>query len=781
MVSLDYAGIASSLLAQARSLVPQWLPGGKTVGKYYNCASIQGGKGDSFKVNYENGTWGEFNGMGQKGGDLIALYAAINGLSQHDAAVKLGGLSDMSAQIIVPAKPVSVQKTKPSTLVIPLASQKPPVFMLSNQEPTSTWCYKTAQGEPIFHIARYDKADGKKVILPFSFDGERKVWVNKHYPEPRPLYGLDLLAKRTRDGVLVVEGEKACEAARRLLGDIYVVVTWPGGCQAFHKVDWSPLHGRKILLWPDADEPGEFCMKRIADQLWPHSPEIKLLEPTKGPKQLVKGWDAADAWAEGMTQKQVVEWARQCVKIAINPNVVVEEVKAPVDDAVVVQPATEVLPPKAKTVTIATEDVTNQTPPTRSLVAKWLEVGIAQSGKGQPVYNEENVLRIFERDPFFKDFVWWDGFHKKMFTHWSKIGQNGVTNEWTDVQLIRLLTHLQREWGLSKINHSQVDRAVAVFANEHPHNEPQDWVRKQQWDGVNRLEHAFVDAFECDDNEYTRAVSKNFFISLIARLFEPGCQVDTMVVMEGRQGAFKSSALRVLGGHWYASARANIGSPNFYSNIQGKWIIEVAEMDSFRKAEVSQIKEMLTTPVDRFKIPYQKYSADFPRQCVFVGTTNEQEYLQDMTGARRFWPILCHHIHLDYLVKNRAQLFAEAYHRWQLWKEWRTSHPKDNPNEAPETWWNLPDALAKAEQDKRREHDPWEDDIAEFIRDKKDEGVQIRDIMKELAISKERQTKKEEMRIGRILRLMGWEKRTTRLDDNIVVKLWKPDSPQKTV
>jgi len=648
----------------------------------------------------------------------------------------------------------------------PISYPKPPVTapLPDFKDAVAYWCYRDPQGDPLFYYSRHQRADGK-VFYWHTWDEDK--WAMKGYPAPRPLYGLELLSKSPNAPVLLVEGEKAADAARTLMGRLYVVMTWPGGANGVKNVDFTPLIGRKVLLWPDADDPGRTAMATVGERLAAlYCPEIKVLDPFLEPDSKKDGWDAADALAAGWDEKQVIQWGKQRVKL----------VELPI-------PKVEVLAPTRKKQPHQVEDVTNQEPVSRSMAGKWLDVGISQSSKGIPIYNEDNVLRIFERDEFFEEFVWWDDFHKKYFTHWREIGMNSTIEEWTDIHLLRLTTHLQREWGLSKINYLQIQRAAETYAHQRIKNEPKDWVKSLEWDGKARIDECLSEAFGAPTNAYTYAVSKNFFLSLVARLFDPGCQADHMMILEGAQGIYKSSALRLLGGKWYSSCRANLANPNFYSNIQGKWIIEIAEMDSFRKMEITQVKEMLTTPVDRFKIPYARFSADFPRQCIFVGTTNEKEYLQDLSGARRFWPVTVSQIRLDWLLKNRDQLFAEAYKRYMDYVGWKNvqnqkakrGEPTAHISEAPENWWMMPDEITKVEQDMRREVDPWEEPIRDYIRNFTVSGITIREILKELAFPMERQGKKEQIRIAKILRYMGWTKRDSRNSiTGEVVKLWTP-------
>lgn len=254
------------------SLVRELLPDGKISGNEYVCASILGGKGKSFSVNLKTGVWAEFNGD-QKGGDVISLYAAVKGITQGEAYLALGGEPDSIPSLIHP----------------------------QHGKPSMSWCYLSRSGIPLMYIARYETSEGK-TFLPWT--SNNRGWHPKSLPAPRPLYGLDLLESRPAAPILLVEGEKACDAAR-ILAPNFVVLTWPHGAKGINAVDWSPLFGHPVIvLWPDADESGIKAMSEISKILLPSCPSIKVLSPVDKPK----GWDAADAIAEGFTTEGLYEW-----------------------------------------------------------------------------------------------------------------------------------------------------------------------------------------------------------------------------------------------------------------------------------------------------------------------------------------------------------------------------------------------------------------------------------------------------------------------------------------
>lgn len=178
-----------------------------------------------------------------------------------------------------------------------------------------SWEYRDQKGATLFYIARMDAIDGKQFV-PYSWDRTAGAWVKKAWPAPRPLYGLAELALNPTASVMVVEGEKAADAARAIVGPRYVVVTWPNGAKAVEKVDWTPLHGRKVLIWPDADLPGIEAARIIGAILAPHC-ETGLIEfDPAAPDAFTSnlGFDAADALALGWDWAAFSGWAKPKIK-----------------------------------------------------------------------------------------------------------------------------------------------------------------------------------------------------------------------------------------------------------------------------------------------------------------------------------------------------------------------------------------------------------------------------------------------------------------------------------
>lgn len=359
-----------------------------------------------------------------------------------------------------------------------------------------------------------------------------------------------------------------------------------------------------------------------------------------------------------------------------------------------------------------------------------------------------NAVRVLQHDPTLgPKHIWCDEFLDRLFF------ANSPVREWNDEDDTRLTVYMQETTGLSTISEQVVSKAVRMVAKQRTKHCVRDWLSSLKWDGVPRIDLAFEDhwgvvASEILPADYIRAASTNFFIGLAARIFQPGCQLDTMVVFEGLQGVGKTSALRVLGGDWYGVAHESVQRKDFFESLKGKWLIEIGELDAFSRAEVTRVKTVISTPTDRYRPSYGRASIDFQRQCIFAGTTNKDEWGNDETGLRRFWPIRCGEVNIETLKESREQLFAEAVYKFQ----------------SGSTWWEMP-ASTLMVQAYRQSQDIWAGVVIEFIASRK--RVVIQDILKQaIGMDTEKQGDREKKRVSRILRLLGWEE--SRIQENAI-------------
>lgn len=719
MSKLDFQSLNQTLLSQSRSLLPEWLPGGRVVGSEYMCGDIHGGPGGSMRVNVNTGRWADF-AADISGGDLISLFAAINNIGNGDAYKRL---NDMYRGYQPASKPNQNRADSEPTFIPPPKGTSLPKF---KSKPTALYKYKDKTGQVLFLIARHDYGNNK-TFTPYSWDGSN--WHRKAWPKPRPLYNLDRIHKYPKRPILICEGEKAADAAHAFCGVTYNVTTWPNGSNAWNKADWSSLYGKSnILIWPDADDPGRKAAKKIADLLAAHCETIKIIDTTG----FNGGKDAADFGFQAMAD--FVNWAKPLA----NKYEPVKRVEVMPDESPMPSE-----PPPTVVNNIALmggemDDVPSK--PKRSEIVMWEKMGLkCNSNTGIPHNNASNVKKILSKDKFLRKQIWYDEFHHKIFSDINWFGKSTVpVREWTDADDVELMTYIQDDIGLHRCSKTMVTDAVLAVAKRNTKNEPKDWLKSISWDGTDRISNFFHDYFDVADNEYTRAISKNFWLSMVARVMKPGCKADNMIILEGKQGKFKSTALSIIGGKWYVETNENPNSKDFFQMFQGKILIEIGELDSFNKAETTKIKAVVSTATDRFRPPYGRTPQDYPRQCIFVGTTNESNYLRDSTGGRRFWPISIGAIDTDALTSDREQLFAQAV---ELFNEGHT-------------WHEVPD-MAMDEQEKRRQRDAWEDVVAEYVEAKNDGFITTIDVATHLGMEIDKITPLVTNRIARILRAIG--------------------------
>ena len=241
------------------------------------------------------------------------------------------------------------------------------------------------------------------------------------------------------------------------------------------------------------------------------------------------------------------------------------------------------------------------------------------------------------------------------------------------------------------------------------------------------------------DDEYTRAVGKNLLVGAVARIYDPGAKLDTMVVLEGDQGSRKSSSLQTLfGADWVAEMKATPDSRDFEASLLGLWCIEFADLEGMGRADRNRIKMQISTRSDWVRLAYRRDPARYPRQSIFVSTANDNDYLKDPTGARRFWPVRCGKIDLEALARDRDLLWAEAVHRYR----------------AGETWWEVPEQ-AKDEQEARYQADSWEEIIIPWLAGRPE--VTTTEVLRDcLGMENRDHSQSAQIRVGNTLKRCGW-------------------------
>ncbi len=336
-------------------------------------------------------------------------------------------------------------------------------------------------------------------------------------------------------------------------------------------------------------------------------------------------------------------------------------------------------------------------------------------------------------------------------------------SEWTELDDYRLRHWLSTRYFEAK--EKDVMQAVTLVAREKQFHPLIEKIEATPWDGEHRLRMwpiTYLGACQGKDFEklsvderdriaaYTERAGVMWMVGAIARVYvaaDPatpvGAQVDTMLILEGEQGIMKSSALRVLGGEWFTDERLDFNNKDSLMVLQGRWIVEMAELEGMNKAESSSIKQFIPKRQDLFRLPYGRMLVKKPRRCIFAGTVNHDAYLKDDSGNRRFLPISCTKIDIEALKRDVDQLWAEALHMYR--------HKV--------TWWieEKDRRLFAEEQEKRYQEDAWQEPIEGFIGSRT--TTSTAEVMAEaLKIDSARWDKMSQMRVGAILRRMGFKR-----------------------
>jgi len=242
-------------------------------------------------------------------------------------------------------------------------------------------------------------------------------------------------------------------------------------------------------------------------------------------------------------------------------------------------------------------------------------------------------------------------------------GQNWTDSHDSAVRnLIETKSNLQG-YGI-KVADRDLRSAIDICAQKQAFHPVKETLLSEKWDGKPRAETMFIDYLGTEDNAYYRQASLLTLVGAVARVFRPGCKFDFVPILEGVQGKGKSTFIKILGLQWMRELQGDIeDSKQMVEAMQGSWILEIGELSAMHKSEVNALKAFVSRQVDKTRLAWEKRARDFPRQCIFIGSTNDREYLRDQSGGRRFWPIVCEitgQIDNPRLQRNVMQIWAEA-------------------------------------------------------------------------------------------------------------------------
>ena len=294
-----------------------------------------------------------------------------------------------------------------------------------------------------------------------------------------------------------------------------------------------------------------------------------------------------------------------------------------------------------------------------------------------------NVFEVLTKDPRLKERIATDEFRgcgvvtgplpwdsQKDLEEWRS-GKR-TRRRWTDADDAELSMFLEVSYGLTSTD--KISKGLAVVGNRRKVNEVKDYLEGLTWDHRPRLETMLVDYLGAEDTPYTRDATRKIMIAAVDRAINGGTKFDYMIIINGDQGMGKSTFLRYLGNKWFSDSLDKFSGKDAAEQLQGRWLIEIGELSSMNKSEVADVKQFLSKVADVYRAPYGRRTEEHPRRCVFFGTSNDTDFLRDLTGNRRFWPIdvtrdesKVQRIFKD-LEETRDQIWAETYYRW--------SHPE---------------------------------------------------------------------------------------------------------
>jgi predicted P-loop ATPase len=376
--------------------------------------------------------------------------------------------------------------------------------------------------------------------------------------------------------------------------------------------------------------------------------------------------------------------------------------------------------------------------------------GLIPGDDGKPLANIANAAHVLRHHPDWTGVLVFDEFaYRTMLVKQPPFAGKPAPRHWTDMDDKRTAEWLQR-LGLN-VTPGTVTDAVEIVAHDQSVHPVRDYLDRLTWDGTPRIDTWLTDHMGAENMPYVRAVASKTLIKAVARIYEPGCQAKSMLVLEGPQDIGKSKTIRALASdQWFGDSLPPIHSKDVSTYMVGLWLIEMPEMAAMRKSDVADMKAFVSRQVERFRPPYGKREVERPRESILFGTENNCQFLRDSTGGVRFWPVTVTKADVEGVIAARDQLWAEAVVRYRRGE----THWLDDATLA---------AAAREEQEARLVTDPWHEMIETWLSDK-DRTTPLLVATKCLGIEPGRVDQRVDERVRSVLVTLGWIKRTARID-----------------
>jgi putative DNA primase/helicase len=368
---------------------------------------------------------------------------------------------------------------------------------------------------------------------------------------------------------------------------------------------------------------------------------------------------------------------------------------------------------------------------------------------GRPKAHLANVQTVFSTDPAWRQRFAFCELRQRVVFDGAPV---------TDADEAGIVHQLSRTYGIVPTT-AIVHEALVWAASKRRQHPVREWLDTLQWDGVPRLSTWLSTYCAATDSALTRSIGRSWLVQAVARAIEPGAKADSVLILKGVQGCRKSTTCAVLGGEWFKDSDIDLSSKDRFSSLEGAWIYELGELDAMRKADARALKAFVSSQIDSYRPAYGRNCVDVPRTTVFIGTTNDAEFLVDATGSRRFWVVEVGQCDPDALEQDREQLWAEALHAYRAGEQWHLDSQAD---------------AERAEQAERfAPTDSWESPVASWLATQPG-SVTLAEVWQG-ALGNERvnASKFDDMRLATIMRAHGWDKRRSRLPNGARVILWE--------
>ncbi len=285
----------------------------------------------------------------------------------------------------------------------------------------------------------------------------------------------------------------------------------------------------------------------------------------------------------------------------------------------------------------------------------------------------DNIVLILDNDPFIKDRIAYNEFSNRLMIRdnlpWHSVENQAEGDPWQDSDDASLRHYIEKGYGISHVQ--RVGDGLAIVGKRKKYHPIKEYFDRISWDGIPRVNELFIDYLGAAATDYVRTVTRKTLTAAVARIFCPGIKFDYMLVMVGPQGIGKSHIINILGQNWFSDSLNTVQGKEAYEQLQDAWIIEMAELSATKNAEAEAVKHFISKRTDNYRMAYGRNVMKIPRQCIFFGTTNDDEFLKDKTGNRRFWPVK---VGANPIKKNLWKtmnqetidnIWAEAFKIWQ--------------------------------------------------------------------------------------------------------------------